>query len=148
MSCRVTLSFFLLQPREVGRRSFSAVKGISEMKQQTAKRTHPSTRRTEKVLNKRSVRRSSLRVSERDDRRRQLSQAELLHGGGEGVGRVESARVDLARELAVGELLGGHDAGGPEFLRGGKDRGVEEVVAAVVIVHAAVGVECQFEESS
>jgi hypothetical protein len=44
----------------------------------------------------------------------------------------------LAEELAVGELLGREDAGGPELLGGGEGGGVEEVVVAVVGVHAAV----------
>jgi hypothetical protein len=34
-------------------------------------------------------------------------------------------------------LLGGEQAGGPEGLGGGEGRGVEEVVVAVVGVHAA-----------
>ena len=92
---------------------------------------------TEKVLHQRPVRRARLRVSERDDRRRQLAQAELLHCRGECVGGVERARVDLAREFAVGELMGGEHAGGPELLARGEGGGVEEVVVAVVGVHAA-----------
>ena len=97
---------------------------------------------TEKVLHQRPIRRAGVRVSERDDRRRQLAQAELLHRRGEGVCRVEGARVDLAREFAVGELLGGEDAGGPELFARGEGGGVEEVVVAVVGVHAAGG--CQW----
>jgi len=38
----------------------------------------------------------------------------------------------LAGEFAVGELLGGEQAGGPEGLGGGEGRRVEEVVVAVV----------------
>lgn len=98
----------------------------------------PRAQHTEKVLHQRPIRRPSFRVSKRDYRRRQLAQAELLHRRGERVRGVESARVDLAREFAVGELLRGEHAGGPEGLGGGEGGGVEEVVVAVVGVHAAV----------
>lgn len=92
---------------------------------------------TEKVLHQRPIRCTSFRVAKRDNRRCQLAQTELLHGCGKSVGWVESAGVDLAEEFAVGELFGGQDAGGPELFGGGEGRWVEEVVVAVVGVHAA-----------
>jgi hypothetical protein len=63
----------------------------------------------------------------------------LLHCGSESVRGVISAGVDLAEEFAVGELFGGEDAGGPELARRGEGGRVEEVVVAVVGIHAAVG---------
>jgi hypothetical protein len=92
---------------------------------------------TEKVLHQRPIRRPRLRVPESNYRRRELTQAELLRGGGELVVRIVSAGVDLAGEFAVGELLGGEQAGGPEGLGGGEGRGVVDVVVAVVGVVAA-----------
>jgi len=138
MSLRVTVPFFLLQPREVGRRSFS-VRSVESVPIKHSKSTplpstltQDKTKLTKKVLNQRPVRRSRFRVSESNYRRREFSQAELLHDGGESVGRVVCARVDLAGELTVGELLGGEQAGGPESFGRGEGRGVEEVVVAVV----------------
>lgn len=147
MSCSVTGFSFLLHPSEVGRRSFSAASDVSALRTLCFKippyeiRREREKRRvhTEKELHQRPIRRAGVRVSERDDRRRQLAQAELLHRRGESVCRVEGARVDLAREFAVGELLGGEDAGGPELFARGEGGGVEEVVVAVVGVHAAGG---------
>lgn len=103
-----------------------------------ASRSTIQTKHTEKILHQRPLRRPSLRVSERNYRRRQLAQTELLHRRRESVRRVKSTGIDLAEELAVGELLGREDAGGPELLGGGEGGGVEEVVVAVVGVHAAV----------
>jgi hypothetical protein len=143
ISFKVTEAFPLLQPSEVGRRSFSVFVKASQLRPTILRPTitspTPLTKKklTEKVLDQRPIRRPRLRVSKRNYRRREFSQAELLHGGGEGVVRVVSARVDLAGELAVGELLGGEQAGGPEGLGGGEGRGVEEVVVAVVGVEAA-----------
>jgi hypothetical protein len=94
---------------------------------------------TEEVLHQRPIRRSSFQISKRDDWSCQLAKAELLHRCGESVRWIESTGVDLAEELAVRELFGGEDAGGPEILRRGEDGGVVEVVVAIVGVHAAVG---------
>lgn len=140
----------MLHPSEVGRRSFSAHEASQHTRSLHTRtlredRLYPQcAQHTEKVLHQRPIRRAGFRVPERDDRRRQLAQAELLHRRSEGVRGVESARIDLARELAVGELLGGEHAGGPELLAGGKGGGVEEVVVAVVGVHTAGGVVGQW----
>jgi hypothetical protein len=96
---------------------------------------------TEEILHQRPIRRPGFRISERDDRRCQFAEAELLHCGSERIRWVESAGVDLAENFAVSELFGGEDAGGPELARRGECGWVEEVVVAVVGVHAAVKME-------
>jgi hypothetical protein len=136
----------LFDPAERSREAFIFCEGgtISACCFLTEEATRPATKayapslHTEKVLHQRPVSRPSFRVSERDDRRCQLAKAELLHCGGESIRRIESTGVDLADELAVRELFGGEDAGGPEFLRSGEDGGVVEVVVAVVGVYAAL----------
>jgi hypothetical protein len=134
-------SLILLAPTKRSRQTFVLCK--RQRSAPKAKSTSPielscsNAQHTEKVLHQRPIRRSSFRVSKRNDRRRQLTETELLHRRSESVSRVESAGVDLAREFAVGELFGGKDAGGPKLFGGGKGGRVEEVVVTVVGIHAA-----------
>ena len=61
---------------------------------------------TEEKLDNRPVDGRGVERAEHDDRSGNLAQTEGLDGLGEGVGGVNSSRVDLSDQLPIGKLFG------------------------------------------
>ncbi len=92
---------------------------------------------TEEKLDNRPVDGRGVERAEHDDRSGNLAQTEGLDGLGEGVGGVNSSRVDLSDQLPIGKLFGVEDVFGLVCGSLSKDVGVEDVVVAEVGVEPA-----------
>jgi len=91
----------------------------------------------EEKLDNRPVDGRGVERAEHDDRSGNLAQTEGLDGLGEGVGGVNSSRVDLSDQLPIGKLFGVEDVFGLVCGSLSKDVGVEDVVVAEVGVEPA-----------